>query len=45
MQDANYLETSLRSTGSVMIIANDQLRNADSTLPSILLEIVSFAVR
>ena len=34
MQDAYYLETSLRGTGSVIIIANDQLRNTDSHLLS-----------
>ena len=44
MQDAYYLETILNDTGSVIIIANDQLRNTTSYLPSFLLEIVSVAV-
>ena len=45
MQDAYYLETILKGTGSVIIIANDQLRNTNSYLLSFLLEIVSVAVR
>ena len=45
MQDAYYLETVLKGTGSVIIIANDQLRNTTSYLLSFLLEIVSVAVR
>ena len=45
MQDAYYLETILKGTGSVIIIANDQLRNTTSYLLSFLLEIVSVAVR
>ena len=45
MQDAYYLETILNDTGSVIIIANDQLRNITSYLLSFLLEIVSVAVR
>ena len=45
MQDAYYLETSLKSTGSVIIIANDQLRSTTTYLLSFLLEIVSVAVR
>ena len=44
MQDAYYLETILKGTGSVIIIANDQLRNTTSYLLSFLLEIVSVAV-
>ena len=45
MQDAYYLEKVLKGTGSVIIIANDQLRNTTSYLLSFLLEIVSVAVR
>ena len=45
MQDAYYLKTSLKGTGSVIIIANDQLRSTTTYLPSFLLEIVSVAVR
>ena len=41
MQDAYYLETILKSTGSVIIIANDQLRNTTSYLLSFLLEIAA----
>ena len=44
-QDAYYLETVLRGTGSVIIIANNQLRKTTSDLLSFLLEIVSVAVR
>ena len=40
-----YLETILKATGSVIIIADDQLRNTTSHLLSLLLEIVSVAVR
>ena len=45
MQDAYYLQTIPKDTGSVIIIANDQLRNTTSYLLSFLLEIVSVAVR
>ena len=45
MQDAYYLETIPKGTGSVIIIANDQLRNKTSYLLSFLLEIVSAAVK
>ena len=51
IQDAYYLETSLKSTGSVIpikkkiIIANDQLRTTTTYLLSFLREIVSVAVR
>ena len=45
MQDAYYLETSLKGTGSVIIIANDELRNTISYLLSFLIEIVSVAIR
>ena len=45
MQDAYYLKTSLKGTGSVIIIANDQLRITTTYLLSFLLEIVSVAVR
>ena len=45
MHDAYYLETILKGTDSVIIIANDQLRNTTSYLLSFLLEIVSVAVR
>ena len=53
IQDAYYLETSLKGTGSVIpikkiiiiIIANDQLRTTTTYLLSFLLEIVSVAVR
>ena len=45
MQDAYYLETSLKSTSSVIIIADDQLRSTTTYLLSFLLEIVSVAVR
>ena len=44
MQDAYYLQTIPKDTGSVIIIANDQLRNTTSYLLSFLLEIVSVAV-
>ena len=44
MQDAYYLETILNDTGSVIIIANDQLRNTTLYLLSFLLEIVIVAV-
>ena len=43
MQDAYYLETSLKGTGSVIIIANDQLMSTTAYLLSFLLEIVSVA--
>ena len=36
MQDAHYLETILKSTGSVITIADDQLRNTTSYLVSFL---------
>ena len=54
IQDAYYLETSLKGTGSVIpikkkiliiIIANDQLRTTTTYLLSFLLDIVSVAVR
>ena len=45
MEDAYYLETSLKGTGSVIIIPNDQLRDTPAYLLSFLLEIVSAAVR
>ena len=45
MQDAYYLETSLKDTGSVITIANDQLRSTTTYLLSYLLETVSVAVR
>ena len=44
MQDAYYLETILNDTGSVIIIANDQLRNTTLYLLSFLLEIAIVAV-
>ena len=40
MRDAYYLETILKGTGSVITIANDQLRNTISYLLSLLLETV-----
>ena len=45
MQDAYYLKPSLKCTGSVIIIANDQLRSTTRYLLSVLLEVVSAAVR
>ena len=45
MQDSYYLETILKGTSSVIIIANDQLGNANSYLLSFLPEIVRVAVR
>ena len=45
MQDAYYLKTSLKGTGSVINIANDQLRSTTTYLLSFLLEIVSVVVR
>ena len=45
MRDPYYLETIQKGTGSVTIIANDQLSNTTSYLLSYLLEIVSVAVR
>ena len=45
MQDVYYLKTSLKRTGSVIIIVNDQLRSTTTYLLSFLLEIVSVAVR
>ena len=45
MQDVYYLKTSLKGTGSVIIIVNDQLRSTTTYLLSFLLEIVSVAVR
>ena len=45
MEDAYYLETSLKGTGSVIIIANDQLRDTPAYLLSFLVKIVSVAVR
>ena len=40
MRDVYYLETILKGTGSVITIANDQLRNTISYLLSLLLETV-----
>ena len=40
MRDVYYLETILKGTGSVITIANDQLRNSISYLLSLLLETV-----
>ena len=45
MEDAYYLETNLKGTGSVIVIANDQLRDTPAYFLSLLLEIVSAAVR
>ena len=45
MPDAFYLEATLKGTGSVIIIANDQLRRTTLYLLSFLLEIVSVAIR
>ena len=45
IQDAYYLETILKITGSVKAIANDHLRNTTSYLLSFLLEIVSVALK
>ena len=45
MQDAYYLETILKGTGSIIIIANDESRDTTSYLLSVLLEILSVAVR
>ena len=45
MQDAYYLETILKGTGSIIIIANDESRDTTSYLLSLLLEILSVAVR
>ena len=45
MEDKYYLETNLDGTGSVIIIANDQLRNKPAYLQSFLLKLVSAAVR
>ena len=45
MQDAYYLEISIKGTGSVIIIANDQLRSTTAYLLFFLLEIVIVAVR
>ena len=45
MQDAYYLKTILNGTGSVIVIANDQLRSTTTYLLSFLPEIVSVAVR
>ena len=45
MKDAYYLEKSFKGTGSVIIIGNDQLRDTPVYLVSLLLEIVSAAVR
>ena len=45
MQDAYYQETSLKGTGSVILIANYQLRSTTTYLLSFLLEIVSVVVR
>ena len=45
MQDAHYLETTLKGTGSEIIIVHDQLRSTTTYLLSFLLEIVSVSVR
>ena len=45
MQDAYYLETIPKGTGSVIIVANDHLRNITSYLLSFLLHVVSVTVR
>ena len=45
MQDAYCLETSIKGTGSVISIANGQLRSTTTYLLSFLLEIVIAAVR
>ena len=45
MQDVYYLETSIKGTGSVIIINNDQLRSTTTYLLFFLLEIVIVAVR
>ena len=45
MRDPYYLQKTLKGTGLVIIIANDQLRNTMSYLLYFLLEIVSVAVR
>ena len=41
MQDVYYLEKSLYSTGSVIIIGNDQLKDTPAYLLSFLLETIS----
>ena len=41
MRDVYYWETILKGTGSVITIANDQLRNTISYLLSLLLETVA----
>ena len=45
MQDAYYVETSLKDTGSVIIIVNNQLPDTATYLPSFLLKIVIVIVR
>ena len=45
MQDAYYLETTPKGTGSVITIANDQLSNTTLYLLSFLLEIVSVVLK
>ena len=45
MEDAYYLETSLKGTGWVIIIPNDQLRDTSAYLLFFLLKIVSAALR
>ena len=44
MEDAYYLEKSLKDTGSVISIPIDQLKDTPAYLMSLLLEIVSAAV-
>lgn len=45
MQDVYYLEKSLYSTGSVIIIGNDQLKDTPAYLLSFLLETISIDAR
>ena len=45
MQDVYYLEKSLYSTGSVIIIGNDQLKDTAAYLLSFLLETISIDAR
>ena len=45
MQDVYYTEARLSDTGSVIIVAIDQLRDTPASLLSLLLQIVNVAVR
>ena len=45
MQDVYYLEKRLYSTGSVIIIGNDQLKDTPAYLLSFLLETISIDAR